>query len=180
MAVLSDIHIESAILNKRLLIKPFSLDNLQPASYDVHLAGNLIKPSMHEFEPIDPENIKREDLWVSNWTTPYTLKPGEFILGALEEYVEIGDDLIGKLEGKSSLARLGLIIHATAGYVDPGFKGYLTLELVNLGKLDLVLTEGMSIAQLSFQNLTSKVRRSYGHPELKSKHANQIVKTPYL
>lgn len=178
--VLSDIHIEEAIKHKKIVIKPFTKKNLQPASYDVHLSQLLIKPTMHDFNAIDPTKLKKGDLWVQNKTTPYTLRPGEFILGALEEYVEIGDTLVGKIEGKSSLARLGLIIHTTAGYIDPGFKGYLTLELVNLGGLDLILTEGMEIAQLSFQTLTSKVSRPYGHPELKSKHANQIARLPYL
>ena len=93
------------------------------------------------------------------------LHPGEFALGTTIERIALPDDIVGRLEGKSSLGRLGLLIHSTAGYVDPGWDGQLTLELSNVANLPIVLTPGMKIGQISFSQMTTAVDRPYGHPD---------------
>ena len=105
------------------------------------------------------------------------IHPGEFVLGRTEEWVELPDDIVARIEGKSSLGRLGLIVHATAGFVDPGWKGTLTLEITNLTRVPIVLWPGKPIAQLSFMTLDAPAERPYGHPELGSHYAGQVEAT---
>ena len=107
----------------------------------------------------------------------FILHPGEFVLGQTHEWVELPDDLVARLEGKSSLGRLGLLIHSTAGYVDPGWKGNLTLELSNVANLPIALYYGMRIGQISFFRMSSPVERPYGSPELGSKYQGQSEPT---
>ena len=104
---------------------------------------------------------------------PFMLHPGEFVLGSTLEYIELPNDLVSRVEGKSSLGRLGLLIHSTAGYVDPGFKGHLTLELSNVSNLPITLYYGMKIGQLSYVRLTTSAEYPYGSPELGSKYQGQ-------
>ena len=108
---------------------------------------------------------------------PFVIHPGEFALGRTEEYVEIPDDVVARIEGKSSLGRLGLIVHATAGFVDPGFKGTLTLEITNLTRVPIKLYVGIAIAQLSFMALDAPAERPYGSPELGSHYQGQTAAT---
>src|SRR5512135_2174376 len=108
---------------------------------------------------------------------PFIPQPGEFVLGATLERVAVPDDLVARLEGKSSLGRLGLLIHSTAGYVDPGWDGYLTLELSNVANLPITLYYGMKIGQISFFRMSSPVDRPYGSPELGSKYQGQSEPT---
>ena len=108
---------------------------------------------------------------------PFVIHPGEFVLGSTEEYVELPDDLVARIEGKSSLGRLGLIVHATAGFVDPGFRGTLTLEITNLTRVPIKLWAGKPIAQLSFMTLDEAAERPYGHPELGSHYHGQVEAT---
>ena len=108
---------------------------------------------------------------------PFVLHPGEFVLGSTLERVRLPDDLVARLEGKSSLGRLGLLIHSTAGYVDPGWKGTLTLELSNVANLPIALYAGMRIGQISFFRMSSAVERPYGSPELGSKYQGQAEPT---
>jgi dCTP deaminase len=105
------------------------------------------------------------------------IHPGEFVLGRTEEVVEMPDDIVSRIEGKSSLGRLGLIVHATAGFVDPGFKGSLTLEITNLTRVPIILWPGKPIAQLSFMALDAPAERPYGHPELGSHYHGQVDAT---
>ena len=109
---------------------------------------------------------------------PFILHPGEFVLGATAERVRLPDDLVARLEGKSSLGRLGLLIHSTAGYVDPGWDGYLTLELSNVANLPIALYAGMRIGQISFFRMSSPVERPYGSESLGSKYQGQRGPTP--
>jgi len=111
---------------------------------------------------------------------PFILHPGEFVLGQTLEWVELPDDLVSRLEGKSSLGRLGLLIHSTAGYVDPGWKGNLTLELSNVANLPIMLYQGMKIGQISFQRLTSPVEVAYGDERIGSKYRGQRDPTASL
>src|SRR5256714_12253657 len=108
---------------------------------------------------------------------PFILHPGEFVLGQTLEWVELPDDLVSRLEGKSSLGRLGLLIHSTAGYVDPGWKGNLTLELSNVANLPIALYHGMKIGQISFFKMSSPVDRPYGSKDLGSKYQGQSEPT---
>ena len=109
---------------------------------------------------------------------PFILHPGEFVLGSTYEQVTLPDDVAARLEGKSSLGRLGLLTHSTAGFVDPGFSGHVTLELSNVANLPIVLTPGMAIGQISFMTMTTPVDRPYGSPELRSRYQGQSDPTP--
>jgi dCTP deaminase len=106
------------------------------------------------------------------------LHPGEFVLGATAERIRIGNDLVGRLEGKSSLGRLGLLIHSTAGFIDPGFEGTVTLELSNVATLPIKIYPGMRIGQISFLQMTTEAERPYGSGELASKYQGQMGPTP--
>ena len=108
---------------------------------------------------------------------PFMLLPGEFVLGSTLEHVEVPDDLVARLEGKSSLGRIGLLIHSTAGYVDPGWKGHLTLELSNVSSLPVTLYHRMKIGQISFLELSTPAERVYGSAELGSKYQGQVEPT---
>ena len=108
---------------------------------------------------------------------PFMLHPGEFVLGSTLEHVEVPDDLVARLEGKSSLGRIGLLIHSTAGYVDPGWKGHLTLELSNVSSLPVTLYHRMKIGQISFLELSTPAERVYGSAELGSKYQGQVEPT---
>ena len=109
---------------------------------------------------------------------PFFLQPGEFVLASTLESITLPDDLVGRLEGKSSLGRIGLLIHSTAGYVDPGWEGHLTLELSNVAKLPITLYYGMRIGQISFLRLTSAADNPYGSAGLGSKYQGQVEPTP--
>ncbi len=109
---------------------------------------------------------------------PFILHPGEFVLASTQEYIEIPDDIVARLDGKSSLGRMGLIIHSTAGYVDPGWKGHLTLELANVARLPITLYYGMKIGQVSFLRLTTAAEHPYGSPGLGSKYQGQKEPVP--
>jgi dCTP deaminase len=104
---------------------------------------------------------------------PFILHPGEFVLGATRERIRLPEDLVARLEGKSSLGRLGLLIHSTAGYVDPGWNGYLTLELSNVANLPITIYPGMKIGQISFFRLSTPAERPYGSTETRSKYQGQ-------
>ena len=108
---------------------------------------------------------------------PFILHPGEFVLGSTLENIELPDDLVARLEGKSSLGRIGLVIHSTAGFVDPGWKGHLTLELSNLARLPITLYRGMKIGQISYLQLSTPADRLYGSESLGSKYQGHTVPT---
>jgi dCTP deaminase len=108
---------------------------------------------------------------------PFVIHPGEFVLGATKERVELPDDIVARIEGKSSLGRLGLIVHATAGFVDPSWSGTLTLEITNFNSVPIVLRPGLPIAQLSLMALDAPAERPYGHPDLGSHYQGQIEAT---
>ena len=162
-------------LNAELSIEPFTQGQLQPASYDVQLAPFLWVADKHRTTAIDlgdpPDQPPGEQVNFEE----YVLHPGQFILGATNERVELGDQIVARLEGKSSLGRLGLIVHATAGYVDPGFKGHLTLELLNIAQIPIILRPHILIAQLTFHRISSPAQNPYGTPGLGSKYQHQPI-----
>ncbi len=173
--VLSDRSIKEEIAKGRIVIEPLDPSCIQPASVDVHLDHRLLvfRNSRRPYIDIkqDLEDLT-EPVEVAA-EAPFILHPGEFVLGSTLEHIEVPEDLVARLEGKSSLGRIGLLIHSTAGYVDPGWKGHLTLELSNVSKLPITLYYSMKIGQLSFLRLTTPAERLYGSPELGSKYQGQ-------
>lgn len=177
--VLSDRSIREALASGRLVVDPLGETAIQPASLDIRLDRYFRVFRNHRQPYIDireemPELTEPEEIADDE---PFVLHPGEFVLGSTLERVELATDLVARVEGKSSLGRLGLLVHATAGFVDPGWKGNLTLELSNVSTLPIRLYYRMKIGQLSFQNLTTPADRPYGHPELKSRYQGQTMPT---
>ena len=177
--VLSDRSIRAQMAEGRIVVDPVNDDDVQPASIDLHLDRHFLvfsnsrQPYIDVREPLDNLTEKVE----IDASTPFMLHPGEFVLGSTLEHIELPDDLVARLEGKSSLGRLGLLIHSTAGFVDPGWRGRLTLELSNVARLPIALYYGMKIGQISFLQLTTPAQRLYGSPELGSKYQGQAGPT---
>ena len=178
-SVLSDGTIRRLVEEGRIRIDPWDAGMVQPASVDLRLGPSFRVFHNFRVESIDlaepPTNLT-EHVQVGP-DESFVIHPGEFVLGRTEEWVELPDDLVARIEGKSSLGRLGLIVHATAGFVDPGFKGTLTLEITNLTRVPIVLWPGKPIAQLSFMTLDRPAERPYGHPDLGSHYAGQVDAT---
>jgi dCTP deaminase len=178
--VLSDRSIKEQLLAGRIRIEPFDPDDIQPSSVDLHLDTRFQVFRNSRYPYIDPsmEQSGLMELVQATSEEPFVLHPGEFVLGATVERVGLPEDIVARLEGKSSLGRLGLLIHSTAGYVDPGWDGTLTLELSNVANLPIVLTPGMAIGQISFMQMTTAVERPYGTPGLGSRYQGQVEPTP--
>jgi dCTP deaminase len=178
--VLSDRTIRQEISRGRIIIEPLSPDCIQPASVDLHLDKKLLAFKSQRYPAyIDVRRSMDHlnELVEVDEEKPFFLNPGEFILASTLESISLPDDIVGRLEGKSSLGRIGLLIHSTAGYVDPGWQGHLTLELSNVAKLPITLYYRMKIGQISFLRLTSPVDRMYGTAELGSKYQGQTEPT---
>ncbi|MCL2503363.1 MAG: dCTP deaminase [Coriobacteriia bacterium] len=178
--ILSDRTIKLELARGRIVVDPIDPDDIQPSSIDLHLGENfqVFRSSRLPFIDPDREQPGLTERVVASVAEPFVLHPDEFALGTTVERIALPDDLVGRLEGKSSLGRLGLLIHSTAGYVDPGWDGKLTLELSNVANLPIVLTPGMRIGQISFSQMTTSVDRPYGHPDLGSKYQGQTEATP--
>jgi dCTP deaminase len=178
--VLSDRSIKEQLLAGRIRIEPLDPDDIQPSSVDLHLGASFQVFRNSRYPYIDPtrEQSGLMELFTSSVEEPFVLHPGEFVLGATIEMIALPDDIVARLEGKSSLGRLGLLIHSTAGYVDPGWEGTLTLELSNVANLPIVLTPGMPIGQVSFSQMSTAVDRPYGTPGLGSRYQGQSDPTP--
>jgi dCTP deaminase len=177
--VLSDGTIRRLVAEGRVVIDPWDPDMVQPASVDLRLGDSFRVFHNHLAPAIDldrpPEHLT--ELIVIDADESFVIHPGEFVLGATLERVSLPDDVVARIEGKSSLGRLGLIVHATAGFVDPGFTGTLTLEITNLTRIPIILWPGKPIAQLSFMALDRPAERPYGHPDLGSHYHGQIAAT---
>jgi dCTP deaminase len=179
MSVLSDRDIRAALEAGEIAIRPYDAADLQPSSGDRPLDRSFRVFRNNRYPYIDvraPQPDLTELLTVAD-DEPFVLHPGEFVLGQTLEWVELPNDLVARLEGKSSLGRLGLLIHSTAGYVDPGWKGNLTLELSNVANLPIALYFGMKIGQISFFEMSSPVDRPYGTPSLGSRYQGQSEPT---
>lgn len=175
MSILSDGGIRARLKAGSLCVEPLDDALIQPASIDFRLHPNLLVFNNHTCDAIDPYDVPA-DLHTTvtmTETQPFVMHPGEFVLGSTVEVVTIPDDLVARCEGKSSLARLGLLIHITAGFVDPGFRGAVTLELSNVSRLPIRLWPNMKIGQFSFETLDAPAERPYGHPDLGSKYQGQ-------
>ena len=179
--VLSDRTIREEIKRGRIVIEPFDPSCVQPASVDIHLDKKILvfKSWRSPFYIDVRRNLEHLNEVVElKEDEPFLLHPGEFVLASTYEYIEIPDDIVARLEGKSSLGRIGLLIHSTAGYVDPGWKGHLTLELSNVAKLPITLYYKMKIGQISFLRLTTPAENLYGSEALGSKYQGQRGPTP--
>lgn len=153
---------------------------VQPSSIDLRVDRYFRVFQNHKYPHIDPRT-RQEDLTTIvevSGDEPFVLHPGEFVLGSTLERVRLGDDVVARLEGKSSLGRLGLLIHSTAGFVDPGFDGYLTLELSNVATLPIAIYPEMRIGQISFYQMTTPADHPYGSSEAGSKYQGQRGPTP--
>jgi dCTP deaminase len=180
--ILSDRDIREQIESGRIQIEPFTPDAVQPSSVDLHLDNRfrVFRNNRYPYIDVRQEQPELTELLEINGDEPFVLHPGEFVLGSTLERVALPDDLVARLEGKSSLGRLGLLIHSTAGYVDPGWDGNLTLELSNVANLPIALYQGMKIGQISFQKLSSPVEAAYGDPRIGSKYRGQRDPTASL
>ena len=178
--VLSDRTIREQMLAGRIRIEPMDDADVQPSSVDLHLGSRFQVFRNSRYPYIDPsmDQVGLTELVEASTEEPFVLHPGEFVLGATVERLTLPDDIVARLEGKSSLGRLGLLIHSTAGYVDPGWEGTITLELSNVANLPIVLTPGMAIGQVSFMLMTTPVDRPYGSAGLHSRYQGQTDPTP--
>ncbi|WP_394614904.1 dCTP deaminase [Lentzea sp. JNUCC 0626] len=178
--LLSDQDLRKEVESGRLLLDPFDLEMLQPSSIDVRLDRFFRVFNNTKYTHIDP--AQQQDELTSLVETPageqFVLHPGEFVLGSTYEMVTLPDDLAGRLEGKSSLGRLGLLTHSTAGFIDPGFSGHITLELSNVANLPITLHPGMKIGQLCLFKLSSPAEHPYGSKQAGSRYQGQRGPTP--
>lgn len=178
--LLSDRDIRAEIQAGRLGIDPFDEKLVQPSSVDVRLDNFFRVFNNTRYTHIDPARQQDEltTLVQADEGEPFVLHPGEFVLGSTLEQCSLPDDLAGRLEGKSSLGRLGLLTHSTAGFIDPGFSGHITLELSNVANLPITLWPGMKIGQLCLLRLTSPAEHPYGSSAVGSKYQGQRGPTP--
>jgi dCTP deaminase len=178
--ILSDRDIREELDAGRIVIAPFDAVDVQPSSVDLHVDARFRVFANSRYPYIDVRQPMPDltELVEVSGDDPFILHPGEFVLGSTLERVGLPDDLVARLEGKSSLGRLGLLIHSTAGYVDPGWDGYLTLELSNVANLPITIYPGMKIGQISFFRLSSPAEVPYGSERRRSKYQGQRGPTP--
>jgi dCTP deaminase len=178
--VLSDRTITRLLEEGRIEIEPYDASLLQPSSVDVRVDRYFRVFHNARYPYIDVKEPQEDltELVEIDGDRPFILHPGEFVLGSSLERIRLPDDLVGRLDGKSSLGRLGLLIHSTAGFIDPGWDGHVTLELSNVANLPITIYYGMKIGQLSFVQLTEPAENAYGAQGLGSKYQGQRGPTP--
>lgn len=178
--LLSDRDLRAAIESGRVKLDPYDPELVQPSSIDVRLDRYFRVFENHKYPHIDPavEQPGLTRLVEPEGDEPFILHPGEFVLASTYEMVTLPNDIASRLEGKSSLGRLGLLTHSTAGFIDPGFSGHITLELSNVANLPITLWPGMKIGQLCLFQLTSAAEFPYGSPEVGSRYQGQRGPTP--
>jgi dCTP deaminase len=177
--ILSDVTIREEVAAGRIIIDPFDEACVQPSSVDLHVDSQfrVFANSRYPYIDVKLEMPDLTELVEVPEGEPFILHPSEFVLGSTLERIAISDDMVARLEGKSSLGRLGLLIHSTAGYVDPGWDGYLTLELSNAANLPIAIYPGMKIGQISFFRLTTAAQSPYGSKGARSKYQGQCGPT---
>jgi dCTP deaminase len=178
--LLSDRDILKELDGGRVQLEPLTRDMIQPSSIDVRLDKFFRVFDNHKYPHIDPASDQSDltrEVEVGTDET-FVLHPGEFVLGSTYEVVTLPDDIAARLEGKSSLGRLGLLTHSTAGFIDPGFSGHVTLELANVATLPIKLYPGMKIGQLCFFRLSSPADNPYGSAKYGSRYQGQRGPTP--
>ena len=178
--LLSDRDIRSEINAGRVAVEPFEEAMIQPSSVDVRLDKFFRVFENHKYSVIDP-SLEQPELTrevIADGAEPFILHPGEFVLASTYEVITLPNDIAGRLEGKSSLGRLGLLTHSTAGFIDPGFSGHITLELSNVANLPVKLFAGMKIGQLCLIKLSSPAEHPYGSEKYGSRYQGQRGPTP--
>jgi len=182
VVILSDRTIREQLAAGRIVIDPLDESLIQPSSIDVRISSLFRVFRNHTRGIID---VKHDMVDLTELVEipdgsdePFMLHPGEFVLGSTLERIAVPDDLVGRVEGKSSLGRLGLLIHSTAGFIDAGFDGHITLELANVASLPITLYPGMKIGQVSFMMMTTPAERPYGSGAKGSKYQGQRGPTP--
>ncbi len=180
--ILSDRTMREQIAAGRIVIEPFDESLIQPSSIDVRIS-NLFRVFRNHTRGVLDVKDDLTDLTElieipEDGSEPFMLHPGEFVLGSTLERVGVADDLVARIDGKSSLGRLGLLIHSTAGFIDPGFDGHVTLELANVASLPITLYAGMKIGQVSFMRMTTAADAPYGKGAAGSKYQGQRGPTP--
>jgi dCTP deaminase len=178
--VLSDRTIRRLLDEGRIGIDPYEASLLQPSSVDVRV-DRYFRVFRNSRYPFIDVKTNQEDLTEVVEVTDdeaFILHPGEFVLGSTLERITLPEDVVGRLDGKSSLGRLGLLIHSTAGFIDPGWDGHVTLELSNVANLPITIYAGMKIGQLSFVQLSEPAERPYGSEGIGSKYQGQRGPTP--
>ena len=178
--ILSDRDLKIELESGRVVVDPLGANAIQPSSIDLRIGRHFRVFANTRYPYIDVRKPMEglTELVEVTGEEPFILHPGEFVLGTTLERVAIPDDLVGRLEGKSSLGRLGLLIHSTAGFVDAGFAGNLTLELSNVANLPITLYPGMKIGQISLFRMSSPAEHPYGSNRLGSKYLDQVGPTP--
>jgi len=178
--ILSDRSIREALTAGRIVIDPFDEACLQPSSIDVKVSNLFRVFRNHTTAIIDVKKDLTDltELVEMKGDEPFVLHPGEFVLGSTLERVAIANDLVARVEGKSSLGRLGLLIHSTAGFIDAGFDGHITLELSNVANLPITIYPSMKIGQVSFMTMTTPADKPYGSGARGSKYQGQRGPTP--
>jgi dCTP deaminase len=180
--ILSDRTLREQLAAGRIVIDPFDESLIQPSSIDVRIS-NLFRVFRNHTRGVIDVKLDMVDLTElieipEASEEPFILHPGEFVLGSTLERIGVPDDLVGRVEGKSSLGRLGLLIHSTAGFIDAGFDGHITLELANVASLPITLYPGMKIGQVSFMQMTTPADQPYGTGASGSKYQGQRGPTP--
>jgi dCTP deaminase len=186
-SVLADKTIQRYVAWGKIGIEPYNPARVQPASVDLTLGSDFkryrgVNP---DYLPVAVRTIDLKNLDLDGLIDTYSLEPaqsttlwpGQFCLGTTNEHISVPDDLVARVEGKSSLGRLGLTCHATAGFIDPGFEGRITLEFYNMNSRPILLYPGIPICQLSFMTLTEPCERPYGHPENGNHYQGQKTAT---
>jgi dCTP deaminase len=178
--ILSDKTLRAQIAAGHILIEPYDPASVQPSSIDLRVDRYFRVFRNHTTRVIDVKENQEDltELVEINDDDCFILHPGEFVLGSTAERLVVPDDLVARIEGKSSLGRLGLLIHSTAGFIDPGFDGHITLELSNVANLPITLYPGMKIGQVSFLQMTTPAENPYGSSAIGSKYQGQRGPTP--
>lgn len=181
MAILSDKDIKKYLNNGKIIIEPLENPDIQiqPSSVDLRIGDEfkgfriIRKPCI---DPMDKSDIESymESFYLEK-DQPFIIHPGEFALATTYETVTVPSDLVARVEGRSSMGRLGITMHVTAGYIDPGFTGKITLEISNIGKMPVALYTGQRVCQIVFETMTSPSEKPYGHPDRDSKYMGQTT-----
>lgn len=179
MAILSDKTIKEYLEEGKILIDSLKDEQqIQPSSVDMRLGDEFKVFKVIRKPYIDPKDEEDIAEYMESSTVPegeaFIIHPNEFALATTQEYVKVPDDLVARVEGRSSMGRLGVTMHVTAGYVDPGFEGRITLEISNIGAMPVALYPGQRVCQLVFETMTTPAELPYGHPKRNSKYMNQL------
>ena len=179
MAILSDKTIKEYLEEGKIVIDPLKDEQqIQPSSVDMRLGDEFKVFKVIRKPYIDPKDEEDIAEYMESSTVPegeaFIIHPNEFALATTKEYVKVPDDLVARVEGRSSMGRLGVTMHVTAGYVDPGFEGRITLEISNIGAMPVALYPGQRVCQLVFETMTTPAELPYGHPKRNSKYMKQL------